>query len=480
MERQVLVADYEEGKAVTFSRSRISQNVKEVLTKDGTKMFVRGGAETTLPKDWKTRGRLGVRIDEQMKDAKDQAEGLNSNLRATEKRKRLVEESGRSFQAELQSVKRRRLNLERAIGSDEFKLRDLRNAARAEAALEAEPDVHELEEEIAKTRDEIQSHEDMLVKMQFQVDNAQEKVNATKARFDEFRESAKGDMNACEIAEQEMVRLQEELDVAVGRRAVLADGMQNVLNNIRMYEAKIADLEKELAENREKALLVCSEEDVINLGDDENKDKIEKFSSEVTKLTNEIRCGQENSLPLEVLLEKRNRIEKTVGKKQLLYETFRTKILKLWAAYETRQKKFERTQLNLRRELQWRFSNQLANKGFSGTVTVDFPERTLKLEVQMPQDGSAVKDTRSLSGGERSFSTLSFALALHYMTEAPFRAMDEFDVFMDAVSRKISLDMVVKFAEAQGSQWIFITPHDISTVEKGPFVKKQEIPAPRP
>jgi len=33
-------------------------------------------------------------------------------------------------------------------------------------------------------------------------------------------------------------------------------------------------------------------------------------------------------------------------------------------------------------------------------------------------------------GGELSFSTLCFTLALHGMTEAPFRAMDEFDVFM--------------------------------------------------
>ncbi|MCO5581261.1 hypothetical protein L7F22_035139 [Adiantum nelumboides] len=87
--------------------------------------------------------------------------------------------------------------------------------------------------------------------------------------------------------------------------------------------------------------------------------------------------------------------------------------------------------------------------------------------VQMPQDASnnMIKDTRGLSGGERSFSTLCFALALQGMTEAPFRAMDEFDVFMDAVSRKISLDTVVDFAVSHGSQWIFITPHDIRLME---------------
>ena len=99
----------------------------------------------------------------------------------------------------------------------------------------------------------------------------------------------------------------------------------------------------------------------------------------------------------------------------------------------------------------------------------------------MPQDSSrdTITDTRGLSGGERSFSTLCFTLALHGMTEAPFRAMDEFDVFMDAVSRKISLDTLVDFAVTQGSQWIFITPHDISMVQPGDRIKKQQMAAPR-
>ncbi|XP_038881027.1 structural maintenance of chromosomes protein 6B-like isoform X5 [Benincasa hispida] len=72
-----------------------------------------------------------------------------------------------------------------------------------------------------------------------------------------------------------------------------------------------------------------------------------------------------------------------------------------------------------------------------------------------------LRGRRNSTGGERSFSTLCFALALHEMTQAPFRVMDEFDVFMDALSRKISLDTLVDFALAQDSKWIFIMPHDI-------------------
>ena len=49
----------------------------------------------------------------------------------------------------------------------------------------------------------------------------------------------------------------------------------------------------------------------------------------------------------------------------------------------------------------------------------------------------AAQDMRSLSGGERSFSTLAFILALGSEIDACFHCLDEFDVFLDVQNRLV-------------------------------------------
>ena len=42
----------------------------------------------------------------------------------------------------------------------------------------------------------------------------------------------------------------------------------------------------------------------------------------------------------------------------------------------------------------------------------------------------STKNTKSLSGGERSYTTVCFIMSLWDSIDAPFRCLDEFDVFM--------------------------------------------------
>lgn len=101
-----------------------------------------------------------------------------------------------------------------------------------------------------------------------------------------------------------------------------------------------------------------------------------------------------------------------------------------------------------------------------------------------------VTDMKSLSGGERSFTSVSFVLALGREIRTPFFAMDEFDVFMDAVNRKVSLTSILKFAwEMQDVQFMLLSPLDMAVVqqaresvneslrERQPGVEVEEMPA---
>ncbi|GES91454.1 P-loop containing nucleoside triphosphate hydrolase protein [Rhizophagus clarus] len=127
------------------------------------------------------------------------------------------------------------------------------------------------------------------------------------------------------------------------------------------------------------------------------------------------------------------------------------------------------------------FLEHLSKRGYSGKLDFDHQSYKLAPRVQIDdqQGQNSDKDPKSLSGGEKSFSTLCLLLALWDAMGCPIRCLDEFDVFMDAVNRRISMKMMIESARtADRTQYILITPQDASSVSPGPDIRVHRLQDP--
>lgn len=114
------------------------------------------------------------------------------------------------------------------------------------------------------------------------------------------------------------------------------------------------------------------------------------------------------------------------------------------------------------------FNYLLAERTFRGRVLLDHRQKTLDLSIE-PDNTKASHDGRkaqTLSGGEKSFSTICLLLSIWEAMGSPIRCLDEFDVFMDSVNRQQSMKLMIETARRSvGRQFILITPQAMGGVE---------------
>ncbi|KAL2151561.1 hypothetical protein VTH82DRAFT_6659 [Thermothelomyces myriococcoides] len=104
----------------------------------------------------------------------------------------------------------------------------------------------------------------------------------------------------------------------------------------------------------------------------------------------------------------------------------------------------------------------LSERGYRGQLLLDHVHKTLDLQVEpdKTERSASGRSTKTLSGGEKSFSSICLLLAIWEAMGSPLRCLDEFDVFMDNVNRAISTNMLITAARRSvNRQYIFITPN---------------------
>lgn len=115
-----------------------------------------------------------------------------------------------------------------------------------------------------------------------------------------------------------------------------------------------------------------------------------------------------------------------------------------------------------------KFSEIMAVRNYTAEIEIDFKKSELELKV-IPRDAGiegAVSNTKSLSGGERSYSTVAFLISLWSCVDHSFYFLDEYDVFSDEYNRHIMTQLLLNEAEKkQEKQFGFLTPQDFSNIQ---------------
>ncbi|KAJ9586758.1 hypothetical protein L9F63_019657, partial [Diploptera punctata] len=123
--------------------------------------------------------------------------------------------------------------------------------------------------------------------------------------------------------------------------------------------------------------------------------------------------------------------------------------------------------------VQHMFQSLMHSRKYKGKLEIDHAKQSLEIQVCPGNTNErGMSDTKSLSGGERSYATVSFLMSLWDTVEPPFYFLDEFDVFMDKINRHIIMDLLLEHARQKTTfQFVFLTPQDASHIQSSADLK---------
>ncbi|KAH7157216.1 P-loop containing nucleoside triphosphate hydrolase protein [Dactylonectria macrodidyma] len=202
--------------------------------------------------------------------------------------------------------------------------------------------------------------------------------------------------------------------------------------------------------------------DRVHIPDDETHNSIEKKYEKVREqlAQRERRLGATDQQIYDRATETRKRYEDVMKQTRDVDDT----ISSLKRAIEQRLHLWRQFQRQISARIRIQFNYLLSERGFRGKIDLDHRARKVQIQIEPDETrkSAAGRNTKTLSGGEKSFSSICMLLSVWEAIGSPIRCLDEFDVFMDNVNRAISTNMLVDAARRSVSrQYILITPNAI-------------------
>ncbi|OAA73785.1 RecF/RecN/SMC protein [Cordyceps fumosorosea ARSEF 2679] len=286
------------------------------------------------------------------------------------------------------------------------------------------------------------------------------KAEAAKQELEEARRESEAFSGRVQKAEDKIQTTESMRRIAVARKNAAYEQVDIERAECRRAEERRDRKAEEVADFTAQALAVVP--DRVHIPEGETYVSIERKYQRIGDqlALREQRLGATDEQIFDRANEAKRRYETVLEETDNLDRTIDslkgaiTQRLSLW-------RQFQR-QISARIRIQ--FNYLLSERGFRGKIDLRHKERKVVLHIEPDEtkQKSAGRDTKTLSGGEKSFSSICMLLSVWEAIGSPIRCLDEFDVFMDNVNRAISTNMLVDTARRSVSrQYILITPNAI-------------------
>ncbi|KAJ3276811.1 Structural maintenance of chromosomes protein 6 [Terramyces sp. JEL0728] len=458
IEKAVLVDTMEEGDSL----NPWPRNVSGVFTPEGHLIGGKqGGLSTASMSMYRGPPRLSENVDEVVRELqyelgqlKAKYDDASSDLNQTNRKRVSIERQKSNLVAEIRQMESARLKIERVIREREESINDaqpvnidtyinLKNEETSKLHLleKQVQDAKSAVSEISEAQKLKNAERSQILKEISQCDTT---INSIQAELSQLGPQAHAFNTKITHYINKKNEYAEKLAEFTEHYEVLTDALQKQIESCNAYceRVEITRPKEEIDEELKKVQALLREKEK-QLGSREALHK--KYTQKKETLDNAIKEINDFKTLMDCLL-------KTKVRRERRFESFRSFI----TIRATRM-----------------FAELIRKRGYRGVLSLDHAACTLSLNVDVENTGKVDdledeidNDPRALSGGEKSYATVCLLLALWEAMASPFRALDEFDVFMDAVNRRLAMKLMIdnaRDADVQ-SQYILITPQNMSNI----------------
>ncbi|KIW02792.1 uncharacterized protein PV09_05853 [Verruconis gallopava] len=426
------------------------------------------GGESQTPIDpWKGLPRMQTDIETQIRAEQEKLVHLKGQQTAIEERQREAENKFKRASQAIAKHKRDMKSLHDQLDRQEVAIQDLKDELEADTPQRGLLEQYEQQLEDAKETEQmnINTYQDSVLEK----DRLNAEQRPIKTELDKLQ-------SEIEMLEERIKKAELRLEKAKDKCEIERRRTNQSHELVKDAEAAKTNLEKK-REEQEKLVADFTEqaEQVSRRVPIDDGETVESLEAKLLRLQREqARQRDELGGDKETLILKKLEKRQYWEERQRTYSNHDEILGTLKRALDNRLDRWKKFRDLIVLRAQSSFGYLLSERQFHGTLEISHVDRTLDIKVQPDNTLKSKKgrQTKTLSGGEKSFSTICLLLALWEAMGSPVRCLDEFDVFMDQVNRDVSMGMMITAARrAVSRQFILITPQSMNNVKLGDDVK---------